>query len=196
MSLFLRGTAKLRRSTFPAISLRLANMQRTQKPAHNRSPLFGSIMLGSTSPRRAITAGLPYLAILSLAVLCCGGCGADNPLGRLAISGSVTLDGEPLPSGTIAFAPQDPAGVSSGGMISEGAYAIVAERGLPPGTYDVRIFSPDSDDTAPAGPPGPLGPPAVEERLPARYNTETELSITVTADGSAEFDFPLESSSP
>ena len=131
--------------------------------------------------------------MVGASLLSVGGCGVDNPLGRLAVSGSVTLDGEALESGTVQFSPRDPAGVGTGAPIEAGRYTIAIEHGLPPGDYDVRITSPDTA-AAPAGPPGPLGPPAVEDRIPPRYNTETELSITVAPDSDGVFDFPLESS--
>ena len=134
------------------------------------------------------------VALLGLTLLAAAGCGKDNPLGRRAISGSITLDGQPLSHGNIEFAPRNPAGVGSGVMITDGQYAITEQHGLPPGDYDVRIFSPNTDSPAPEGPPGPLGPPAVEERIPARYNAETELSVTVAADGPTVFDFSLEGS--
>ncbi|MEZ6072601.1 MAG: hypothetical protein R3C10_20660 [Pirellulales bacterium] len=147
---------------------------------------------------RTLTAAVLYrprclVLLLGAIAVCVAGCGPDNPRGRLAVSGTVTLDGKPLDTGTIEFSPQDPTGVGTGAAIEAGAYTIDVQHGLPPGTYDVRVFSPDATAT-PAGPPGPLGPPAVEDRIPPRYNAETELSITVTADGDTVFDFPLKSS--
>ena len=141
------------------------------------------------APPRVVVVGM-LATLLPLVV----GCGNDNPLGRRAISGTVTLDGEALARGNIEFSPRNPSGVGSGVVITDGGYTIAEQHGLPPGDYDVRIFSPETDSPAPDGPPGPLGPPAVEERIPARYNAQTELTITVTPDGETVFDFPLEGS--
>ena len=50
------------------------------------------------------------------------GCGPGNPLGRKALSGTVTLDGSPLDGGTIEFHPLE-GGVQSGGLIHAGRAA-------------------------------------------------------------------------
>lgn len=135
------------------------------------------------------------------------GCGPSNPLGRLAISGNVTLDGVPLDRGSIDFRPQQPSGFSSGTVITNGIYNISAHQGLPPGRYTVRIYSPRK-------PEGALPEDAVDwtvetfdgptpggesrrtlavERIPAEYNTSTDKVIEVTAEGSNEFNFDIKS---
>ena len=51
----------------------------------------------------------PVSGLLGLAVLLAtiaSGCGPGNPLGRKAVSGTVTLNGAPLPAGSIMFEPQ------------------------------------------------------------------------------------------
>jgi len=128
------------------------------------------------------------------------GCGEPNPLGRKAISGTITFDGSPLEYGMIEFSPTDPAGHSSGGVINDGTYQIPAPQGLPPGTYKARITSPT--DSGPAEdeeeellPPGPQEggrqPPPAKERIPAEFNTKSDKLVDVTVEGPNTFDFEI-----
>lgn len=125
------------------------------------------------------------------------GCGPENPLGRRAIDGHITLDGSPLASGHIQFVPQDAGGVSSGAIIAQGSYKLEAPKGLPPGKYYVQIFSPRKEAKADPlvqqtdEPPGPFQP--ATETIPARYNRDTTLAADVPPSGSTTFDFDLKS---
>ena len=113
-------------------------------------------------------------------------------MGRLALSGHVTFEGKPLDLGTIDFRPlQGSKGVASGAAIRDGQYQIEAQRGLPPGKYEVRIFS-SRDDTSPL-PEGvePGGMRPAIERLPPSVNIETKLEVTVSADAKNEFNFDI-----
>ncbi len=121
------------------------------------------------------------------------GCGSGNPLGRLAVSGKVMLDGEPLECGSIEFAPRQHTGVGSGAVITNGNYSIPTQKGLPPGKYLVRIFSTEegANRSLPAQPaePGTYRPSV--ERIPPKYNTQSDQVVEVTADGSNRFDFDV-----
>jgi len=129
------------------------------------------------------------------------GCGDANKLGRLGISGRVTLDGQPLDAGTIEFSPKDPLGVSTGGTIVDGAYRIAAAAGVPAGKYVVRITSPrdnvaadQPEELLPPGPQqrqGPRQPPPATERVPAEYNTKSKQIVEVTKQGPNQFDFAI-----
>ena len=127
---------------------------------------------------------IPFLVLLI--------CGCGNPLGRRAIDGRVTLDGAPLKSGNINFIPKQSGGVGSGTIISQGEYHLEDDKGLPPGTYLVQVFSPSESTSSPApmGAPGRLPPPAVE-RIPPQYNVNSTLEVVVTESGSINFDFDL-----
>ena len=73
-------------------------------------------------------------------LLTISGCGPGD--GRLAVSGAVVLDGNPLDGALISFRPSgDTQGPSSGGSIQQGRYEISAANGLLPGTYDVTIVA-------------------------------------------------------
>jgi hypothetical protein len=135
------------------------------------------------------------LLLIVVVVTPVGGCGAaDDGLGRRAVSGMVTLDGQPLAAGSIQFEPQSGNTgtiVSGGGVIQSGHYAIPRDKGLRPGTYKVAISS--SGEAAGAGafePPGERTPPPVE-KVPKKYNVATTLSAEVKADSPNVFNFDL-----
>ena len=131
------------------------------------------------------------LAIYMLAFVV--GCGPGNPLGRKAVSGKITLNGVPLKSGNIEFAPQAADGVGSGATITDGVYSIVTDKGLPEGKYTVRIFAakPRGAESQANLPPGPRTTPAGVDLIPPEYNTRSRQVAEVTADGSNEFDFDI-----
>lgn len=122
------------------------------------------------------------------------GCGSKDPLNRRAISGTVTLDGQPLKQGSIAFQPLQQGGVGSGGLISDGKYTIPAGKGLPQGKYRVTVNA--GGETAaklgPDGMPGDAGA-APKELVPAIYNTASTLTAEVSDTRSQQFDFQLKS---
>jgi hypothetical protein len=132
-------------------------------------------------------------AALGLAIAW-SGCGEANPLGRRAIYGNVTFQGQPVDYGAIQFNPVDLAhGVSSGAMITDGKYSIPTAQGLPPGEYQVMVTAPDrSKQEKVEGPPGDERSLAVE-RIPAKYNLKTTLKLEVPKGrGRQEANFHLE----
>jgi len=122
--------------------------------------------------------------LLAASLAGCGGVVDDS----VPISGSVTLDGAPLPSGTITFLPSDGVGPSAGAQIAEGKY----ETRAVPGPKQVTIVAQREKAGGTAAPNPHAGPPT-EQYLPAKYNTRTELKADVPAEGSETVDFALTS---
>lgn len=124
------------------------------------------------------------------------GCG-PGPNDRRSISGTVTLDGQPIDGGNIQICPLSAAQNSaSGAMIRAGRYAIRRESGLTPGKYRVRVFWAEKIDASKIPDPsvsGPRPPIEIKELIPARYNTASELTIDVQENGPNTFDFALSS---
>jgi hypothetical protein len=135
---------------------------------------------------------------LALCVLF-GGCGSQ---GLVTVSGIVTMDDKPLTGASVIFQPINAAGgadaawgeaygkTDSGGRYS--LYQVLNDKpGAGPGKYRVTIVS----GTAPI--PDPLSdalpPPGTIEPIPARYNSQSELSFDVPAGGTEKADFQLKS---
>jgi hypothetical protein len=114
-----------------------------------------------------------------LLALSLAGCGKTSP--ELApVTGRITLDGKPLEKADIVFQPDGSKPPSSGRANAGGRYELAYKRGVMGGTVGsntVRItISPD----VVANPPS----------IPARYNTESELTSEVKS-GQNEFNFDL-----
>ncbi len=140
----------------------------------------------STAPRRTGVTRRPQLAVTTLAVCLLAGC-SSKPAGLpdvTPVTGTVTMDGQPLASVTVVF--ESPSGHSSfGSTDAAGKYELVAagnQRGAIIGSNTVRI---NSHLDAPPG-------PRWKDPIPARYNAATELKADVVA-GNNTFDFSLES---
>jgi hypothetical protein len=122
-----------------------------------------------------------------------GGCSEKSDgLPRLAVSGTVTLDGQPLPKGLIQFLPSSQQEVMSGGAVIEGGnYSIARNEGLLPGKYRVEITSSAGSEPPPPGePPGPARVTA-KDVIPEQYNLKSTLTAEVKAGGTNTFEFPL-----
>jgi hypothetical protein len=127
------------------------------------------------------------LAFFSLILASC-----DTGPQKQAISGTITFKGKPLDQGLIQFAPASPEiPTASGANIQNGKYAIPRDKGLLPGTYDVRISAPEAGTVAKEeAMPGEAGPPA-KERIPAKYNANTTLKFEVKAGQGNTFDVTI-----
>ena len=130
----------------------------------------------------------PALACLTISA----GCGKDSP--RRAIDGTVSLDGAPLAKGYISFRPEfGSPGPTAGAEIVDGKYSISTEGGTFAGKFRVEITA-----SRPSGRkvPDRFTGQLVEDYtqyLPARYNSESELTAEVKEEGDNLFDFTLES---
>ncbi|MCA9220365.1 MAG: carboxypeptidase regulatory-like domain-containing protein [Planctomycetales bacterium] len=129
------------------------------------------------------------MALVGIAV-CVAGCGPDLG-GRVPISGQVTLGGQPLNDGTIEFVASDGSS-QTGTTISNGSFSLPEEKGLPPGSYIVRISSFEAGAAPEEAAPGDSSAiPEPKELIPAEYNVESNLTAEVTADGDNSFQFDI-----
>jgi hypothetical protein len=122
---------------------------------------------------------------LAAALLVAAGCAGKPTKGDVA--GTVTIDGAPAESGSIAFSPVDGQSATAGGSIEKGRYTAQ----VPPGKMKVEIRvakvvgQRKLYDTADS----PMAP-IMEEVLPAKYNDATELEVEVKL-GENEHNFDL-----
>lgn len=147
-------------------------------------------------------------AVMCLALMGCGPSGPD--LGT--VKGKVTMFGRPLPNALVTFEPTDGGPVATGPTDEEGNYELFSagRKGAKVGPHRIVIttiqppqeadnsqeaLARSSDD--PAYMAQALGGPAqykkaeeFKEKIPAKYNTNTELKEEVKS-GSNEFNFDL-----
>ena len=107
------------------------------------------------------------------------GC-SSKPAGG-TVKGMVTLDGQPLPAGQILFIAVDQSTPSAEGTITSGQFETL----VPPGEKRVEIRSPKVTGKRKAyNTPDSPTVDTVVELLPAKYNVNSELKLTV--DGSEQ----------
>jgi len=142
-----------------------------------------------------------FMLALSLVCLGCGDGTPSSKLNRNAVSGKVTLDSKPLPHGSIVFHPLSPSGEStvSGTTIKEGAFTLEEANGLPVGKYKVVITATSAEGTQAADPQAAMdaaAKPAEESALiPAKYNSNTELTCDIVNGPNDQLTFDLKSGS-
>lgn len=129
-----------------------------------------------------------------LFVILTSGCGGQTD-GRVPVSGTVVLDSQPLDRGSLELHPLDTTGTISGGTVRDGLFEIEADQGPKPGKYQVRIFAAggafEADPNAPPGPEAET--PGATERVPARFNTQSELEVEIVPKGNRDLRFEIQS---
>lgn len=110
------------------------------------------------------------------------GCSGGESLPDLAtVTGTVSLDGNPLPSANVLFQPQQ--GTTAFAMTDEnGKFELMYNQdvtGATPGSYTVKISKEKNPEE-----PG-------NELLPAKYNEQSTLTADVKADQENDFQFDL-----
>ena len=134
---------------------------------------------------RVFSVGVRFVFCLGTTVLLAiGGCGGEpvpeEYSGPPVVSGAVSLDGFPLPGVTVSFESPE-AGSFKTNTGKTGKYSFEGEETSPPlGKYLVRITA--SADAAAAD--------SESQRLPARYNSTSELVVDVMSRQNP-IDFPL-----
>ncbi len=122
-------------------------------------------------------------------LLCVAGllCGCEKGPKYYDVSGTISLDGRPLPEGDIIFSPMDSALGPEPGTIKNGNYSLKALEGKKRVEISASKIIPGSKVRGAGGEPVP------EEYLPTRYNALSELSADVSPKGGNKFDFDLKS---
>ncbi len=122
--------------------------------------------------------------LILVALSGCGGADGDLPeLGQ--VSGTITLDGKPLPNADITFQPTKEGGLSTGWTNAEGRYELHYKRGVKGaavGKHIVRIECLGGADQM-------GGQGGIE--IPARYNVESTLTADIKPGDNPNVDFQL-----
>jgi len=130
--------------------------------------------------------GLRPAAWVIVGALLVGGCGSGAKL--VPVAGTVTLDGQPLPVGSVTFQPEAGPGNANQevpvGKIVDGKYELTThgKKGAPPGKYKVVVVS---NNFSGDNPPKPTGGsmPVPKSFISLKYSTAaaTPLSKEVVA---------------
>lgn len=141
--------------------------------------------VASVLNRTGSAMNLRLLTCCLLGLVMVAGCGGETE----SVTGTVTLDGEALPDAEVEFTPKGggrPASTTTG---PDGKFTLRYSRdeeGAPEGEYIVSITT-ASTKTGPDG-----RDMVIPEKVPPKYNVESELVVTVKS-GKNDFPFELES---
>jgi hypothetical protein len=120
--------------------------------------------------------------LLSAACLLVAGCSQEPK--TYPVSGTVTLNGEPLKEGDVTFQSTDPAVSADAGKVVDGRFEFRARAGEK--RVEIRCSQVVPGRTTPMG--GPLR----LEIIPPQYNDKSELTVNVSPDGRNEYEFKLD----
>jgi hypothetical protein len=139
---------------------------------------------------------MPPPRTVCVVLLAAGLSGCGGAAGGVAVTGTVTLDEQPLADAVVTFYPEgETAGLGGAARTgADGRYTLTAARGggLPPGEYTVVISRPLRPDGTPPPPNVPPIESDARETLPATYSSRdaSTLKRTVSKD-TKSYDFPL-----
>ncbi len=132
------------------------------------------------------------LAVALVCQLMCG-CGSEPSAPRVAVEGTVTLDGKPLDGATIRFVPKG-TGQGAATLLVDGRFRFDEATGPTAGEHQI-VFSPPTPELPQAiaamqsGQRDPLNIRAV----PLQYQTPGRLQVTVADTDSNPLNFELSS---
>ncbi len=145
------------------------------------------------------------------------GCGGGGVSGLVKVTGTVTLDGQPVEGAAVSFSPAGNEGRASAGVTdAQGRFSLApvgGGQGALPGKYQVAISKTQVTGGAPTattreeyerqmkermaqGAAGfQFGPPQVTHLIPQVYSSPatSQLEAEVTASGANDFPFALKS---
>ncbi|QDV70001.1 hypothetical protein Poly24_37200 [Rosistilla carotiformis] len=121
------------------------------------------------------------------------GCGPSGHPGLIPVSGKVTIDGEPLQTGTVEFIPDTSKGttgqVAFGQIGADGTFQLRTfepNDGVKPGSYKVGV---QAMEVVPFDPEAPE-PPSDKSLIPTRY--ADAITSGLTAEVKPESNDPLQ----
>jgi hypothetical protein len=124
----------------------------------------------------------------SLAALGLGapGCTSDaSDRAPQAVAGTVTLDGRPMKFGTIMLFPSGDGkaikNISDTELILNGRFLVPRSKGVLPGRYRIAVFEGSDPGRSKPASGSETGPTTPTDRLPARFNVDTELEVEITS---------------
>lgn len=161
-----------------------------------------------------------FLVVSATAVISLPGCGKKISIDAVAVSGAVTLDGQPLADALVTLNPLNPDGKAASGRtdaagqfkVSTFVTAAQATEGAIPGDYAVTVSRPPVGTLKPpAGDPSSMSkeqlmqmsgragagapPPQPAVQIPPRYADpqQSGLKATIVSGNNPPLQFPLTS---
>lgn len=137
------------------------------------------------------------IALTSLCPILFGGCsGPKNPDGRENVSGTITLNGEPLTAmAGIVFSPLEEGSRDGGqGQITAGKYALTGADGVKPGKYIVRITASidfDKKTGKPADNTIQFGSEVPVDVVPPEFNRDSTIEFEVVKGKNNVFNYDI-----
>jgi len=122
--------------------------------------------------------------LLAGAAALAAGCGGRSDLGL--VSGTIRLDGKPLPNAFVVFAPTGSGTSSRGKTDAAGRYEMMFSDQEPGAWIGENLVRINTGDVGAGDQPGP------KELVPVVYNRDTTLKVEVKP-GKNTFDFELKS---
>jgi len=119
------------------------------------------------------------------------GCGDKDPFNRQAVSGTVTMDGKPIPLGNIEFVPSEKQSTSLTLEIKDGKFAADKKNGLAPGKYVVRIQGFDGPMPLSGDVPGETKGPLPKSIVPDKYGSRSTETAVIKDGETNEVTFTL-----
>ena len=134
-----------------------------------------------------------WVGLFGVLVLFAAGCGKDD--GRVSVTGTVKMGGQPIKDGAIVqLFPQEQQGTEGQAMTAGGAFTVPKENGLKPGKYLVKMILADGKPGTGGGDaPGPAGSNLMSKDLiPPKWGSQSKETVTVTKEGPNKFDFVID----
>lgn len=118
-------------------------------------------------------------ALTAIGVIAIAGCGGKH---GATVTGKISLDGEPVPRGSVAYFPVAGGPPAVAQISEQGEYRLRTGRdpSLPPGDYQVTVAAnepPREKRSADGGPPPP-GPPIT----PTKYRSKATSGLQYTVE--------------
>ncbi len=143
------------------------------------------------------------LVLASFALVCsailigCGGPAEDpNRPATVAVSGTVTYNGQPIEGATVAFLPKVPAGTGASGRTdASGKFGLTAFQpgdGAVPGSYLVTIVKTEAQGGGEVQEDSSAAPAVPKSLLPEKYGNPQGSGLTAEVKEGAENQFTFD----